>query len=207
MNAFKKLQASIDAKKQQINDKLAESKEKKEKALAESVSDATSQKSSGRNPYPQEGKVAFSIENMEEYSHEELQIVIKMYDKKTKEYKAQHTEHTQKISQLETSLSQATSEMNDSKLTTEMQKAENQTLKEVLDTQSKEVESLKNLCKLYEEEGEKNDELESKLENITQLYQKEKELNESLINQSKAEDGGSQAVEQVFKQKYEAECD
>ena len=51
------------------------------------------------------------------------------------------------------------------------------------------------MCKLYEVEGEKNDELESKLENISQLYQKEKELNESLISQSKAEDGGSQAVE------------
>ena len=40
MNAFKKLQAGIEAKKQQINDKIAESK--REKALAESVSDATS---------------------------------------------------------------------------------------------------------------------------------------------------------------------
>ena len=120
MNAFKKLQAGIEAKKQQINDKIAESK--REKALAESVSDATSQKSSGRNPYPQqtEGQVAFSINNMDEFSHEELQVVIKRYDGKLKELKAQSTEQTQKMKQLESSLNQATTEMNDAQLTGEM---------------------------------------------------------------------------------------
>ena len=73
--------------------------------------------------------------------------------------------------------------MNDTSLTNEMQKTENQSLKIALEQQSTEIESLKNLCKLYEEEGEKNDELESKLESITQLYQKEKDLNASLVNQ------------------------
>ena len=101
MNAFKKLSATLDAKKQQISDKIAESKEKKEKALAESVSDVTSQKSSGRNPYPQEGQAIFSINNMDEFSHEELQVVIRKYDARIKENKTQLSEQTQKISQLE----------------------------------------------------------------------------------------------------------
>ena len=72
--------------------------------------------------------------------------------------------------------------MNDTKLTNEMQKKENSSLKDALNQQGTEIDSLKKLCKVYETEGEKNDELEMKLENITQLYQKEKALNESLIN-------------------------
>ena len=39
------------------------------------------------------------------------------------------------------------------------------------------------------------------------MYQKEKELNESLVNQSQTESGGNQSVEQIFKKKYEDECD
>ena len=191
MNAFKKLQAGIEAKKQQITDKLDESKKKKEKELAESASDVTSQKSSGRNPYPQEGQVAFSLDKMEDFSHEELQVVIKRYDSRLKEMKASNTEQNQKVKLLEDQLNKVSSEMNDTQLLTEMLKTENQTLKQVLDDTSKEVESLKKLCKVYETEGEKNDELETKFENMTQLYQKEKELNESLVNQSKAENGGN----------------
>ena len=71
---------------------------------------------------------------MDEFSHEELQVVIKRYDGKLKELKAQSAEQTQKVKQLESSLNQATTEMNDAQLTGEMQKTENQTLKEVLDT-------------------------------------------------------------------------
>ena len=64
------------------------------------------------------------------------------------------------------------------------------------------------MCKVYEAEGEKNDELESKIENLTQLLQKEKDLNTSLVNQDQSADGSAgTGAERVFQVKYEEECD
>ena len=82
--------------------------------------------------------------------------------------KASQNEQNQKVKVLEDQLNKVSSEMNDVQLTSDMQKTENQTLKQVIDDTSKEVESLKKLCKVYETEGEKNDELETKLENISE---------------------------------------
>ena len=99
MNALKKFQNQVgsgfQAKKQQLNDKIQEQKDKRNKAIADSVSDvasAKSGKSGGRNPYPQEGQVTFSLHNMHDFTHEELQTVILRYDAKYKEAKGALTE-------------------------------------------------------------------------------------------------------------------
>ena len=68
--------------------------------------------------------------------------------------KASQTEKDQKVKLLEDQLNKVSIEMNDTQLMSDMQKQENQTLKQVLDETSKEVESLKKLCKVYESEGE-----------------------------------------------------
>ena len=80
MNAFNKFKTQVaagyDQKKNEINQKLNEQKEKRNKQIADSVSDVASAKSGGNrgnsNPYAQEGKVTFSLDTMDDFSHEEL---------------------------------------------------------------------------------------------------------------------------------------
>ena len=216
MNAFNKFKTQVaagyDQKKNEINQKLAEQKEKRNKAIADSVSDCASAKSGGgrgnSNPYAQEGKVTFSLDTMDDFSHEELQSVVRRYDSKYKEARNSIKEQTEAQEKIEAALAAANEQLTDNQLMTDMHKQENQSLKDALTEQAKEIESLKQLCKVYEAEGEKNDELELKLENITQLLQKEKDLNASLVSQGQTEDGSSGAgAERVFQVKYEEECD
>ena len=102
MNAFNKFKTSVaqgyDAKKKEANDKIAELKEKRNKQISDSVSDVASAKSGNRtsNPY-QEGKVTFSLESMEDFTHEELQTVVKRYDNKYKEARGIIKEQTDKV--------------------------------------------------------------------------------------------------------------
>ena len=217
MNAFNRLKTQVvtgyDQKKQELNQKLQEQKDKRNKQIADSVSDVASAKSGGggrgnSNPYQQEGKVTFSLDTMDDFSHEELQSVVRRYDSKYKEARGTIKEQTEAQEKLELALAAANEKLTDNQLMSDMQKQENQSLKEALSEQAKEIESLKQLCKVYEAEGEKNDELESKLENLTQLLQKEKDLNASLVNQDQSADGsGGAGAERVFQVKYEEECD
>lgn len=135
--------------------------------------------------------MTFSLSSMSEFTHEELQSVILRYDSKYKEAKNTIREKTEQASKLDVALQTSNRELTDEKLMNEMQMTNNGQLKEALNTQTKEIESLQKLCKIYEAEGEKNDELEAKLETLSQLLQKEKDLNASLVSQAGSSDGTS----------------
>ena len=109
MNALKKFQNQVakdfEAKKSKLNEKIQEQKDKRNKAIADSVSDAVSGKSGkSGNPYDQEGQVTFSLHKMHDFTHEELQTVILRYDSKYKETKGVLAEKTDLAEKLEAAL-------------------------------------------------------------------------------------------------------
>ena len=85
--------------KDQLNDKF----KKKE----EGVSDSTSNQSRPQDPNAaaQAEQVTFSLNNMAEFTHEELQTVINKYDTGLKKMRGTMSERAEKISALELELS------------------------------------------------------------------------------------------------------
>ena len=95
---------------------------------ADAASDTVSNSSVPHSNTPAQ-QVAFSLSNMDEFSHEELQMVIQKYDAGLQKLKSSITEKNDKISTLEAQMAKTGQEMEENKMMADMQAEENKTLK------------------------------------------------------------------------------
>ena len=101
---------------------------------------------------------------MAEFSHDELQQVIRKYDAGLQRMRTAITEKTEKITGLEQQMAKTNQQMEEMQQLSEMQTEENKTLKQHVASFNEENNSLKKLVSVLEADAAKLDDLEAELE-------------------------------------------